>query len=130
MSASKLKVIKGLAPHTFAITANDLLTGDAVYLSHEGRWVATLSQAMRFATEEIAQTVTHHSHSACADKIVGAYVIGLDEAGKPLSLRESLRMTGPSNYHHGKQEQGPPLAPILKQGSGHVSVSRFRQSLY
>ena len=104
MPQNKLKAIKGQKPTRFAITSNDLLTGDVVYLSVNGTWVLDIAGAKHFASESVAEGVTQHSHAACADKIVGAYVIGLDEAGQPISNRETLRTTGPSNYFHGKQQ--------------------------
>ena len=41
-----------------------------------------------------------------AHLVVGAYLIALDQALSPLQMRERLRLSGPTNYRHGKQEAG------------------------
>ena len=109
MSQSKLKLVKGQLPASFAVTAHDLMSGDVVYLAIQGYWVLDIKQASRFAAESVASAIAYHSQAACADKIAGAYVIALDKTGWPLSTKEQLRISGPSNYDHHKY-QGPMLA--------------------
>ena len=104
MSQNKRKILRGLTPASFAITSNDLLSGDAVYFSTEEEWGLDIADAKRFESDSFAQAMAEECNRSFADKIVGAYVIALDEAGYPISNREGLRTTGPSNYFHGKQQ--------------------------
>lgn len=104
MSQNKRKILKGLAPTSFAITSNDLLSGDAVYFSPDEEWQLDIADAKRFESDSHAHEVAASCSQLFAHKIVGAYVIALDETGQPISNREGLRTTGPSNYFHGKQQ--------------------------
>lgn len=104
MSANKPKLIRGIAPSSFAVTANLLLQGDVVYLTMDGDWTGDISHAVHFAQEEKAQQSADQASATCAHEIVGAYVIALDENGLALSTKEQLRASGPSNYFHGKQQ--------------------------
>jgi hypothetical protein len=88
------------------VTANDLLLGDVVYLTHSGIWSKRHEDAHPANTMEQAQTMLAHA-KAQADRIVGAYLadVQLNEDGKPVPVhfREAFRTRGPSNYFHGKQ---------------------------
>ncbi len=88
-----------------AITANALLEGDVIYMSHEGQWVRDLRQARAFTEAEAAEAAL--AEAAKDGMAVGAYLtdVKLGEHGpEPTHFREDFRRTGPSNYFHGKQE--------------------------
>lgn len=104
MSHSTLKVIKGAKPAAYIVSANDLMTGDVVYLMSQGKWSASLSQAKAFRQFEIANQAADHGNQHHAHLVVGAYVLAIGADGLPLSTKERLRANGPSNYFHGKQE--------------------------
>jgi len=88
------------------VTANDLLLGDAVYLTKAGTWSRRHEDAHVANSMEQAQTMLNHARGQ-ADRIVGAYLadVKLNEAGRPepVHFREAFRTRGPSNYFHGKQ---------------------------
>jgi len=88
------------------VTANDLLLGDAIYLTKAGEWSRAHNDAHVAISAEQAHTMLDHAKSQ-ADKIVGAYLANvlINEDGKPEPehFREAFRTRGPSNYFHGKQ---------------------------
>ena len=88
------------------VTANDLLLGDAVYLTKSGAWSRLHSEAHVANSNEQAHTMLAHAKSQ-SDRIIGAYlanvVINDDGIPEPEHFREAFRTRGPSNYFHGKQ---------------------------
>ncbi len=89
------------------ITANDLITGDVVYLAAAGNWVRRHQDAVLFieATSANQQLETAKMHAAL---VVGAYLIDAEtgpHGALPIHFREVFRATGPSNYTHGKQAE-------------------------
>ena len=88
------------------ITANALLEGDVIYLSATG-WTRDLAQA-EVLTDEADADLRLIEASAEVDKVVGVYLAEVkvdDGIPHPTHFREDLRVTGPSNYTHGKQER-------------------------
>ena len=107
------------------ITANDFASGAVVYVGEAG-WVDAIRDAKVFADSAEA-AASLEAAEATPDVVIGAYTIevsvsdangnagGKDNgnaSGKtditPLQFREKIRAIGPSNYHHGKQEEDPP----------------------
>ena len=107
------------------ITANDFASGAVVYVGEAG-WVDAIRDAKVFAgSAEAAASL--EAAEATPDVVIGAYTIEVsvsDANGKdngnangnaggktditPLQFREKIRAIGPSNYHHGKQEEDTP----------------------
>lgn len=90
------------------LTANDLIEGDVIYRSQDNTWVRSISEAFVYHDQESAEAALKVT-SKEAHIIVGAYLFDAYEpAGKavPTPFREDFRAKGPSNYHHGKQEDG------------------------
>ncbi len=88
------------------VTASDLLDGDVIYLTEEDTWSRHLTEAEVIDDEAHAQ-IRLLDAQAQPDRIVGAYLadVTLGANGpEPTHFRETFRATGPSNYHHGKQE--------------------------
>ena len=85
------------------ITANDLLTGEVVYLDLAHRWSPELSAAKVFDVIEVAEGELAAMFSE-AD-VLGAYLaeVSTESPVIPRHYRESFRHKGPSNYFHGKQ---------------------------
>ena len=85
------------------ITANDLLTGEVVYLDLAHRWSPELSVAKVFDVIDVAEGELAAMVSE-AD-VVGAYLaeVSTESSVIPRHYRESFRHKGPSNYCHGKQ---------------------------
>ena len=85
------------------VTANDLLTGEVVFLAANGGWVGDMAEA-KFFTD--ADEGARHLAQAEADggRVVGPYLAEAAHAGTPVHFRERFRARGPSNYFHGKQE--------------------------
>ena len=93
------------------ITANDLLSGEVVYLDASHRWSTELSVAKVFAAIEDAESELSAAFNE-AD-VVGAYLAEVTEGAlvTPKHYREGFRHKGPSNYFHGKQTvQGAEVA--------------------
>jgi len=94
--------------HSQIVTANDLLSGDVVYLTAQHVWSGALVDAAVSDTPEAASEFLAIG-AAQQDIIVGAYLVDVqrDETGtaQPLHFREAFRMRGPSNYFHGKQAE-------------------------
>ena len=85
------------------ITANDLLSGEVVYLDASHRWSIELSAAKVFEVVEEA-TIELDAMAKEAD-VVGAYLaeVLVGASISPRHYREGYRQRGPSNYFHGKQ---------------------------
>ena len=88
----------------YLITANDLLSGDAIFYSGKTSWSGDIAKAVLFADSAPADEAAAKLNQEQAGQIVGAYVVAADKTKKPLKNREALRTTGPTNYCHGKQE--------------------------
>ena len=90
------------------VTANALLDGDVVYLTADDRWTPHLREAELIEDEAIADLRLLAASSRQAE-VVGPYLADA-KAGpngpEPVHFREAFRARGPSNYWHGKQEQG------------------------
>ena len=91
------------------VTANDLLMGDAVWLTIDDGWTRDIAKAE--ATQEEAQAQVRlliarsQSHA-----VIGPYLAEVrlgPDGPEPLHFREIFRTRGPSNYAHGKQEIRP-----------------------
>ncbi|MDD9923269.1 MAG: DUF2849 domain-containing protein [Boseongicola sp.] len=97
-----------MSPRPFTpkvVTANDLLEGDAIWLTENDEWTRQMSEAELIEDEAIAQDRLLFAMSQ-ADRAVGAYLVDAtpSEAGPvPTHFRETFRSRGPSNYSHGKQ---------------------------
>ncbi|MEJ0067144.1 MAG: DUF2849 domain-containing protein [Caulobacteraceae bacterium] len=90
-----------------ALTANDLLTGEAVFWS-KGRWVERFADAELFDGE--AADAALSAAEAQPTVAVAPYLIDLQDTDLgpvPVSYRERVRALGPTNHpQHGKQGRG------------------------
>lgn len=92
------------------VTANDLLTGEVMFLAADGRWVPDLVEAMLCTNPDAAAQRLAQAEADGA-RVVGPYLAevagdgGCEGAKVPVHFRERFRTTGPSNYFHGKQER-------------------------
>ncbi len=91
------------------VTANGLLEGDVIYLAADGTWTRELASAEVLDDADTAQSRLDQANAQVAIA-VGAYLADVDAKGttpQPTHFREDFRMTGPSNYFHGKQAAQP-----------------------
>lgn len=86
------------------VTANALLSGEAVWLTADDHWSPRLAEA-----ELILDAARAEQRLRLAlgqpDRVVGPYLAEAGQGGPGLvagSLREQIRAEGPSNYDHGK----------------------------
>lgn len=89
------------------VTANDLLDGDAVWLTEDDDWSRTMAQAELIEDEAHAQLRLLHAQSQ-PNRVVGAYLADAkagENGPEPVHFRESFRTMGPSNHAHGKQTE-------------------------
>jgi len=88
------------------VTANALLSGEAVWLSADSRWSANPQEAVLFTDAAQADARLEWALTQ-GHTVVGAYLaaakVGPD-GPEPTHFREAFRRRGPSNYAHGKQE--------------------------
>ncbi len=88
------------------VTANDLLSGEAVYQTEADTWSPLHSQAELLTDEADAQLRLLHAQGQ-PDRVVGPYLADAEpgaDGPEPVHFREAFRTRGPSNYAHGKQE--------------------------
>ena len=87
------------------VTANDLLEGDAVWLTADDRWTRQMCEA-ELIEDEAHADIRLLDAQRQKGVIVGAYLADA-KAGpngpEPTHFREEFRTKGPSNYAHGKQ---------------------------
>jgi hypothetical protein len=89
------------------VTANDLLSGEVVYLTADDRWSPEHGMAELILDEAHADLRLLFAE-AQAGAVVGAYLADARPGARgpePVHTREALRTRGPSNRPHGKQER-------------------------
>ncbi|MCG6884201.1 MAG: DUF2849 domain-containing protein [Silicimonas sp.] len=87
------------------VAANDLLDGDAVWLTEEDTWTRDMGEAELIEDEAVADDRLLFALGQ-ANFVVGPYLVDAKATPKgpaPTHFREAFRMRGPSNYPHGKQ---------------------------
>ena len=103
-----------------ALTANDLLSGEAVFWS-KGRWAERFGDADIFHDDADAGAALAAAE-AQPTVVVAPYLIDLQETAEgpvPVSFRERLRALGPSNHpQHGKQAEGGADIEALAHATG------------
>ena len=102
-----------------ALTANDLLTGEAIFWS-DGRWVDRFSDAELFDGEFADAALARAEGQPTV--VVAPYLIDLQDTPLgpvPVSYRERVRALGPTNHRmHGKQALGGADIRALAEASG------------
>ncbi|WP_386682566.1 DUF2849 domain-containing protein [Loktanella sp. R86503] len=89
------------------VTANALLSGDAVWLTEDDRWTGNMAEAELLTDEAHADLRLIEANRRQAE-IAGAYLAdakATDNGPAPTHFREEFRTRGPSNYFHGKQAE-------------------------
>lgn len=87
------------------VTANDLLDGDVVWLTEDGRWSRSIHEA-ELLEDEAHATIRLLLAQSQGRRVVGAYLADArsgEQGPEPVHFREAFRTRGPSNYSHGKQ---------------------------
>lgn len=88
------------------VTANALLSGEAVWLSADNQWSENPRDAALFTTPEAADDRLEWALTQ-GHTVVGPYLAAAKpgpDGPEPTHFREAFRRRGPSNYAHGKQE--------------------------
>jgi len=88
------------------ITANALLSGDAIWLTADDRWSGDISEAELIEDEAHGQ-IRLIDAMARSGEAVGVYMAEAKpgtHGPEPVHFREAFRTRGPGNYAHGKQE--------------------------
>ena len=88
------------------VTANDLRSGEVLYLRFPHSWTPELAKASVIKDNDLAIASLAFAQGQ-PDTVVGAYlsdVIDERDGPKASHFREGFRAAGPSNYRHGKQE--------------------------
>jgi hypothetical protein len=89
------------------VTANALLSGEAVYLTVDDRWSPRSEDAALIVDAAQAQARLSFAEGQMGT-VVGPYLAEAAEGPDgptPLGRREAIRARGPSNYPHGKQAE-------------------------
>ncbi|KAF0674789.1 DUF2849 domain-containing protein [Profundibacterium mesophilum] len=89
------------------VTANDLLEGDAIWLTEDDTWTRDMARAELIEDEAHAQLRLLFAGSQPAIA-VGPYLADAKmgpDGPEPTHFREAFRTRGPSNYAHGKQAE-------------------------
>jgi hypothetical protein len=88
------------------VTANELLSGEVVYLTADDRW-SPLHREAELLTDEAEAQLRLLKAEGQSLVVVGAYLADAKpgpNGPEPIHFREVFRTRGPSNYAHGKQE--------------------------
>ena len=93
-----------------AVTANRLIDGEVVYFTPSGQWSAHFGAvAVARGKEEGDAMLARALPAVAARQVVGPYLFEVREAdggAHPVSVREAIRMSGPSvRLDLGKQSQ-------------------------
>ncbi len=84
---------------THVIIANDLRTGEIVYLTGEGSWTDEIAKARRFEKDTPDLESKLEEVGDGANTVVGIEAIALNgpsASETPVSLRDRIRATGPT----------------------------------
>ena len=95
-----------VTPISKVVTANDLRSGEVIYLRFPHDWTPKLSKASVITDVDLAQAGLAFAQGQ-SNVVVGAYlsdVLAEIDGPKASYFRDTFRSTGPSNYRHGKQE--------------------------
>ena len=95
-----------VTPISKVITANDLRSGEVIYLRFPQDWTPELSKASVITDDDLAQAGLAFAQGQ-SNVVVGAYlsdVVAEADGPRASHFRDTFRSTGPSNYRHGKQE--------------------------
>ena len=95
-----------VTPISKVVTANDLRSGEVIYLRFPHGWTPEFSKASVITDDDLAQAGLAFAREQ-ANVVVGAYlsdVVAEIDGPKASHFRDTFRSTGPSNYRHGKQE--------------------------
>lgn len=103
-----------------ALTANDLASGEVVFLSEDG-WVASYGEAVIFEDDASAEAALD-SAKAAVNTLADPYLIdvaAVDGFPVPTSYRERIRALGPTIHPDmGKQVEGGALIAALQAARG------------
>ncbi|MCI2398832.1 DUF2849 domain-containing protein [Aliiroseovarius subalbicans] len=89
------------------VTANDLMTGDVIYLTQNGAWVRDLAMAAVLQDPDQANARLFEAETQ-PHIAVGAYLADVQQGASgptPRHFREVVRATGPSRQALKLQEQ-------------------------
>jgi len=95
-----------VTPISKVVTANDLRSGEVIYLRFPHDWTPELNKASVITDNDLAQAGLAFAQGQ-SNVVVGAYlsdVVAEADGAKASHFRDTFRSTGPSNYRHGKQE--------------------------
>lgn len=96
----------GKAKFAKIITANDLLSGEVLYLTNSGQWSPDHSDAT-FINDKSAGNTRLEEIQRLDMSVVGPYLADAtrsdDNTSSPIHFREVFRSKGPSNRLLGKQ---------------------------
>ena len=95
-----------VTPISKVVTANDLRSGEVIYLRFPHGWTPELNKASVITDDDLAQAGLAFAKGQ-ANVVVGAYlsdVVAEIDGPKASHFRDTFRSNGPSNYRHGKQE--------------------------
>ena len=95
-----------VTPISKVVTANDLRSGEVIYLRFPHDWTPELNKASVITNNDLAQAGLAFAQRQ-SNVVVGAYlsdVVAEPDGPKASHFRDTFRSTGPSNYRHGKQE--------------------------
>lgn len=85
----------------FVITANDLRSGEVVYLDPQGAWCACLDDGRVVEAADLDAVLTLGGQGEVEGQVVGVYEISVSRDGArivPERLRERIRAFGPSTH--------------------------------
>ncbi len=94
-------------PFSQIVTANALIEGDVIYFTAQSTWSRDIADAELFTDQDRANAQLALAN-ADQSVVAGVYLVDAaagEDGPEPVHFREDFRMTGPSNYHHGKQAE-------------------------
>ena len=98
------------------LTANDLHSGEVVYLKNDGLWSSYITQAQLSGSTSRDEKLLALGHEAEENRlVVGPFLIDVEiknEIPVPVRFREQLRVTGPPTK---AEFAKPSFAPELKE---------------
>ena len=90
------------------VSANDLIEGDAVWLTEDDRWTRDMAEA-ELIEDEAHAAIRLLFAKGQPNVVVGAELVDAAQGADgpvPVHFREAFRTHGPTNYNLGKRAEG------------------------
>jgi len=85
-------------PEYSVIIANDLRTGRSVYFTEAAGWSESVERAELLSSDQAELRLQDALSGERDNLVIDPYLVGMNDAGSALDIREHIRLRGPSIF--------------------------------